>query len=126
MNPLHETRTVLIVDDEEQSREVLGQLLREEGYRVVAAASHHDAVALAAENHPDATVLEIDGDGMSTLSELCRHGEGGAVVVVTAHGTIESARNALLLDAHDYLTKPYNPDVLKCVLRNGVEHRARL
>jgi CheY-like chemotaxis protein len=119
--------TVLIVDEQEQSRELLRGQLRAEGYRVVEAAGRREAVALAAEMHPDVTVLELGaGDGLATLRQLRQRGEGGAVVVLTANGTLQSARSALMLGAHDYMTRPYSVELLKSSLLEGLAtHRRR-
>ena len=121
----HRARRVMIVDDEDASRDALGVQLRAEGYEVFAAHRGQEAVALAAKTHPDATVLELGDDGMATLQALRRRGEGGTVVVLTAHGTIPSARSALMLGADGYMTRPFNLALLKSALTQGRSDHAR-
>ena len=116
--------TVMVVDDEPRVLEVLEKILGEEGYLVVTAASGERALALAAEASPDLIVLDIvmpGMDGVATLRELRRRGQRSPVIMLTAQGTVQTAREAMVLGAHDYITKPFNLEFLKSALREGLQ-----
>ncbi|MBI5481147.1 MAG: response regulator [Deltaproteobacteria bacterium] len=115
--------TVMVVDDEPRVLEVLEKILGEEGYLVVTATSGERALALAAEASPDLIVLDIvmpGMDGVATLRELRRRGQRSPVIMLTAQGTVQTAREAMMLGAHDYITKPFNLEFLKSALREGL------
>lgn len=119
--------TIMIVDDEPCVCELLGAILREEGYAVLTAPSGADAVALAAAAEPELILLDMvmpGMDGMATLRELRRRGHRNVVVILTAHGSLQTAREAMQLGAYDYVTKPFNLDFLKSVLREGARDAA--
>ena len=114
---------VMVVDDEPRICQIFERVLGEEGYRVVTAASGEQALALAAEARPDLIVLDIvmpGMDGVATLRELRKRGHRAAVIMLTAQGTVETAREAMTLGAWDYVTKPFNLEFLKRVLREGL------
>ena len=114
---------VMVVDDEPRICQIFERVLGEEGYRVVTAASGEQALALAAEASPDLIVLDIvmpGMDGVATLRELRKRGHRAAVIMLTAQGTVETAREAMTLGAWDYVTKPFNLEFLKTVLREGL------
>ena len=118
--------TVMVVDDEPQICQLFETILREEGYRVVTAPSGRDAVALASEARPDLILLDIvmpGMDGVATLRALRRRGHHGVVIMLTAQGTLQTAREAMRLGAYDYVTKPFNLEFLKSVLRAALEAR---
>jgi DNA-binding response OmpR family regulator len=121
--PLSHPATVMVVDDEPGVGLLFEKILSEEGYRVVTETSGRRALALAAAAPPDIILLDIvmpDLDGIATLRELRRQGHQGTVILLTAHGTLKSAREAMALGAFDYITKPFRLDFLKGVLREGL------
>jgi two-component system, response regulator RegA len=105
--------TLLIVDDDERFRQRLAQAFELRGYRVLAAANHAQALALA-QGHRIARALvdlRMPGpSGLSVLQELIRSQPGILVVVLTGYGSIATAVEAMRLGAHDYLTKPCHAD----------------
>jgi len=117
---------ILVVDDEESLRDLLGIMLRKDGYDVVAAADRAGAAGLLARDSFDMVITDVklpDGDGI----EILRHVKAGspetAVIVITAYGSTETAVAALKLGAHDYLVKPFDVDELKIVVRNALERQ---
>ena len=115
--------TVMVVDDEPRVCRLFDKILREEGYAVVTASSGRQALALAAEARPKLILLDIvmpGMDGVATLRELRRRGHRAAVIMLTAQGTLQTAREAMMLGAYDYITKPFNLEFLKSVLREGL------
>jgi len=119
---------VLVVDDEENQREILDVILESEGYEPVTAANGQRAVDVARTQVFDAVLTDLkmpDMDGITLLTELQKAQPAASVVLMTAHGTITSAVEAMRKGALDYLQKPIERDVLLVVLGRAVE-RSRL
>jgi len=98
--------------------------LSEEGYRVITARNGEQAVDEASKSHPNLVLLDIvmpRKDGLATLRELKEKGERGPVIMLTGHGTIGTAREAMMLGAHGYITKPYDLELLKRALLEGLQ-----
>jgi CheY-like chemotaxis protein/signal transduction histidine kinase len=116
--------SVLVVDDEPDTREILSEVLRGAGATVATAASLSQALALFDNFRPDVLVSDIampGGDGYALLRQLRRRGpeRGGAVpaVAVTAHAREEDRRRALSAGFERYVTKPVEPADLLAVVR---------
>ena len=110
---------VLIADDEEAARRSLGQILAEDGYEVLLAADAEEALVLVAQESPDILVTDLRMPGMNGHELLTRVRQAYpdvAVAIMTAHGTIRSAVQALREGAEDYLTKPIDVDELEHLL----------
>jgi two-component system response regulator PilR (NtrC family) len=117
---------ILVVDDEQSMREMLAIMLGKEGYEVVTADSRASAAKVLGRQAVDLVITDVrlgDGDGI----EILRHVRSGApetiVIVMTAYGSTETAVAALKLGAFDYLTKPFDVDELKIVVRNALERQ---
>ena len=119
--------TIMVVDDEPRACRLFEKILREENYQVVTATSGRQALALASEVQPHLILLDIvmpEMDGVATFRELRRLGYFGMVIMLTAQGTLHTAREAMMLGAYDYITKPFNLEFLKSVVREGLRvHR---
>ena len=121
-------KNVLVVDDDRLSRQFLVEAVRSLGYTVSQAENGEDALELVAKDHPDLvlTDLRMPGtDGLALAEAIAERTEGLPVVLVTAHGTIESAVRAMKAGAADFLLKPCTPDALEVVLKR-VEQTTRL
>ena len=104
---------VLIVDDEVNVRRVLGTLLEQAGYATTRAESAEQALDLVRANDPDLVItdLKMPGmDGMELLAELRASFPEIPVVMLTAHGTVANAVEAMKRGAADFLTKPFEKD----------------
>jgi len=119
---------VLVVEDEPAMREVLRMRMEQWGFRVILAATAKEALEGVAQGAPDLVLCDIvlpDGSGLDLLPQL--RGEAGRpVIMITAHGTIDTAVEALKHGARDFLTKPLDYPKLKAVLDEIVadaEHR---
>jgi two-component system nitrogen regulation response regulator NtrX len=100
---------ILVVDDEANIRALIDEILSEEGYVVTTAADARAARAARREQDFDLTLLDIwmpDTDGISLLKEWSENGVGGAVVMMSGHGTVDTAVEATRLGAVDFIEKP--------------------
>ena len=104
------TREILVVDDEVGIRELLVEILQDEGYRVAVAENAHEARAYRARLQPALVLLDIwmpDTDGVTLLREWGSSGQlTMPVVMMSGHGTIETAVEATRMGAFDFLEKP--------------------
>ena len=108
-------KNILVVDDEKSQREILEMILVEEGYDVTTAASGEAALKFAKDRRFDLalTDLKMTGmDGIELLQHLLAFDSSIIVILLTAHGSIESAKEALRRGAFDYLEKPYDKAAL--------------
>jgi DNA-binding NtrC family response regulator len=100
---------ILVVDDEANIRALIDEILSEEGYDVTTAADAKQARAARKEHEYDLVLLDIwmpDTDGISLLKEWSENGAGGAVVMMSGHGTVDTAVEATRLGAVDFIEKP--------------------
>jgi two-component system response regulator PilR (NtrC family) len=119
-------KRILVVDDEPSMREMLGIMLRKEGYNVVVAESRATAAAILGREAVDMVITDVklpDGDGIEILRHVKAASPETVVVVMTAFSSTQIAVAALKLGAHDYLTKPFDIEELKIVVRNALEKR---
>lgn len=115
---------VLVVDDEPLQRQIMKTILDAEGYETHTAASGREALALIGRLPPDVvlTDLMMEGmDGIELLEALPEAPVAPAVIIITAHGTISSAVDALKRGAFDYLTKPLDKDKILFTVRKACE-----
>ena len=121
------TATVMVVDDDRAFRELIVDILRPEGYRLLQAEDAEAALRLAARERLDVVLSDQRMPGMDGI-ELTRRLKAGseppAVIMMTAHGTIPRAVEAVRLGAADYLTKPLeSPRALRRLVRGLLESR---
>jgi DNA-binding NtrC family response regulator len=116
-------KNLLVVDDEKAQREILEMILSAEGYNVTTAASGEAALRLAREKRFDLalTDLKMTGmDGIELLQQLLAYDSSIIVILLTAHGSIDSAKEALRRGAFDYLQKPYDRETLLETIRRAL------
>lgn len=119
---------ILVVDDEPLQRDILKTILDDEGYETHTAASGEEALKTISAFHPDVilTDLKMDGmDGIELIEAVPREPFDPSMIIMTAHGTISSAVEAIKKGAFDYLTKPLDKSSLLMTVRRAVE-RAEL
>jgi two-component system nitrogen regulation response regulator NtrX len=113
------TETILIVDDEAGIRSSLAGILEDEGYRTVSAADGLEALALCKRELPGLVLLDIwmpRMDGLETLKELKEQYPNLNVIMMSGHGTIETAVKSTKLGAYDFIEKPLSLEkVVVCV-----------
>ncbi|MEO8501388.1 MAG: sigma-54 dependent transcriptional regulator [Vicinamibacteria bacterium] len=115
---------ILVVDDEEVMRDVLGSVLGGEGYSVRFAATGPDAIAALKESPVDAVILDLMLPGMSgleVLDEMKKMEADLPVLMLTAQASIETAIAAMKKGAFDYVTKPFKHDELLILLQKALQ-----
>lgn len=118
---------LLIAEDEESFRQLLEQRLSRKGYLVSAVGSGTAALAALAAEEYDAAIFDMrmpELDGIETLKRAREVQPGLPVLILTGHGSIETAVEAIRAGAYDYLTKPCNLAELEAILQRALERRA--
>lgn len=120
------SKTILIVDDEQEICTVLSDSLSREGYRVFVAYEGKKALELARKEKPDLVLLDImmpKMNGIEVLRRIKKIKKETVVIMLTAYGTLETARGAMKLGAYDYVTKPFDLFLLKSIVKEALgEH----
>ncbi len=125
MTTTRKTARVLLVDDDETFRRVMSTELSRRGYLVTTAESGQAALAQAPRADLDAILLDLrlpDMDGIDVLKKLREAEVRGGVIVLTGHGTIDTAIQATRLGAYDYLEKPCPLDRVEMAIQKAQEH----
>jgi len=119
---------ILVVDDEPLQRDIMKTILTAEGYETFTASSGQEALGIIKEFHPDIilTDLRMEGmDGIELMESVPKLPFEPSIIIITAHGTISSAVEAVRKGAFDYLTKPLDKDTILFTVRRAIE-RVRL
>jgi CheY-like chemotaxis protein len=118
---------VLVVDDEPAEREGLARLVGQWGYEVETASSGEEALDLIESQHPAVVLTDLvlpEMDGLTLLQKLKETGRPPIVLLVTGHGTVETAVEAMRNGAFDYLTKPVDATRLQVLLEKSIEQES--
>lgn len=122
--PASQPKTVLLIDDDESLRRVVEYNLHEEGYRVLIAGDGAAGWRTFQAETVDLVLTDVrmpEMDGVEVLTRIKAMRPDVPVIMLTAHGTINSAVEAMKLGAFDYLTKPFNREQLKAAVRKAFE-----
>ncbi len=117
---------ILIVDDEDTIRKVLTSLLEDEDYRVKSVENGQKAIALLSNFKPDLILMDQNMPGMSGLDALAVIKEKYpliTVIIITAHGEVSLAVDAIKKGAYDYLEKPFDNDKLLLLIKRAINHQ---
>lgn len=115
---------ILIVDDEESIGDALKQVFEYEGHEVRVARNGPDALAMVEESPPDVSFLDVKMpgvDGLEVLERIRSEDPQALVIMISGHGTIDTAVEATRKGAYDFLEKPLDTDRLLVTLRNALE-----
>ena len=125
------TQTILIIDDEKDIRDLLGDIFTDEGYSIVKAAHSEQALALINANQIDLIVLDIwldnsDMDGMQILKHLKdkKDFQYIPVLMISGHGNVEMAVNAMKVGAFDFIEKPFKIDHILLTVQRALEQKS--
>ncbi len=116
---------ILVIDDEAPVREALAEILEDEGYEVITAGSGEQGVDRALADHPDVIFLDIwlpGIDGLEALRMLRERGARAPVIMISGHGTIETAVKATKLGAYDFVEKPVSLERVLLVASHALRH----
>lgn len=117
---------ILIVDDEKDIRELISDILRDEGFTTRLAANSDQAIAELNAGEPSLMILDIwlkdsKMDGIDILKQVKRNNPDVPVVIISGHGNIEIAVAAIRQGAYDFIEKPFNIDQLMVVISRAME-----
>lgn len=118
--------TILVIDDEEAMRDSCSQVLNKDGYMTETAEDGRSGLRKIKEIKPDLVLIDLKMPGMGGMELLEKIGQIDPdiiSVVITGYATIESAVEAMKLNAYDFLPKPFTPDQLRIVVGRGLERR---
>lgn len=120
------TATILVVEDDRMVRCALVEWLEIAGHRAIEAEDATSALAVFGQHHPDLVLSDVRMPGLSGLDLLQRLIALDAdvpVVLMTGHGDVPMAVYAMQLGAHDFVTKPYDPEHLAAIIARALRHR---
>jgi len=123
---LPEKKQILVADDEPNLRRVLSALLARDGYDVQTAEDGEQALTILTEHHIDMLITDLRMpklDGMQLLRRALVLDAELPVVIVTAHGTVDNAVEALKTGAFDYITKPFDQTEVRTIVRKALRTR---
>ena len=118
--------TILAVDDEVTILQSLSGILSDEGFEVLTASNGYEALKIIEEESPDLVLLDIwmpGIDGIETLQEIKRTNPFLQVVIISGHGTIETAVKATKLGAYDFIEKPLSIEKIVVTINNALNFR---
>jgi two-component system, NtrC family, nitrogen regulation response regulator NtrX len=123
------TAEILVVDDEADIRELVGGILEDEGFVVRTAANSSDTLAAVRVRAPRLVILDVwlkgsELDGLEILSVLKEMDPFLPVIVISGHGTVETAVTAIQRGAYDYIEKPFQADKLLVTVHRAMENAA--
>ncbi len=116
-------KTILIVDDETSILTTLAGVLKDEGYRVSSAQSGTEALRLIKDDPPSLVLLDIwmpGMDGIDTLTQIKKDNPHQLVVMMSGHGSIETAVKATKLGAYDFIEKPLSLDKVTLLVHHAL------
>jgi two-component system nitrogen regulation response regulator NtrX len=117
---------ILVVDDESDIRDLISDILKDEGFLSRSAANSQQAFNFISEKVPNAVILDIwlqgsDLDGLGILELIKKRYPLMPVIIISGHGTIETAVTAIKMGAYDYIEKPFTHEKLMIVLKRACE-----
>ncbi len=117
-------KNILVVDDEHSIRESLRGILEDEGFRPIFAENGDEGLAMIREENPDLVLLDIwmpGMDGIETLKRIREMSPDQAVIMMSGHGTIETAVKATRLGAYDFIEKPLSLEKVLLSIKNAIK-----
>ncbi|MCA9580841.1 MAG: sigma-54-dependent Fis family transcriptional regulator, partial [Myxococcales bacterium] len=125
-SPLSARKQILVADDEPNLRRILSAQLTRDGYDVETADNGAEAISRLDDHHIDVLVTDLrmpKVDGLGVLKYAVEKHPGMPVILITAHGTVDTAVEALKMGAFDYVTKPFDKDELRTVIAKAARTR---
>jgi two-component system NtrC family response regulator len=119
--------TLLIIDDDPAACRIFKKILGQEGYHVLTATDAGRGLRLIKEKSPEIVFLDIKMpriDGIELLRRIRKINKDVIVIMLTGFATLDTARKAMELGAHDYVTKPFDLEAIKASIRDALEVNA--
>lgn len=119
--------TLLIIDDDPAACRIFKKIIEKEGYRVLTATDAGKGLRLIKEKSPEIVFLDIKMpriDGIELLRRIRKANQNVIVIMLTGFATLDTARKAMELGAHDYVTKPFDLEAIKASIRDALEVNA--
>ena len=126
MSPDNRAMNILIVDDHDSSREALQEVIEREGHKPIVARDGRGAIGLLADEPVDIVLTDLrlpDVDGLEILKAVQKDMPDVPVVLITGHGTVDTAVSAMKMGAQDYLTKPININEISRAVKSAAKVR---
>ena len=120
--PLSNKHTILVVDDDPEIVTLLSKILLNEGYNVMDAQNGRKALRKVEKGGIDLVILDLIMPEIGGIEVLKRLGDIAPklpVIVLTGHGDLQTAREAMMLGAYEYITKPFDADFVKAVVKKA-------
>lgn len=114
---------ILIIEDERLLCKQLHKALTQEGYSVITSFEGREGTEIARRENPDLVLLDLklpDTDGLDVLRTFSKYEHAPTTIMMTAHGSVEVAVNAIRVGAYDFIEKPFPLDKLKVMVRNAL------
>lgn len=115
---------VLVIDDEKDICNLFEEALTPEGYEVFTALDGESGLKIIGEKKPDIVLLDLKlpkMNGIEVLRRIKRIDKNIVVIIITAYGTMDTARMAMKIGSYDYITKPFDLNYVKAVIKDGLK-----
>lgn len=119
-----EKNTILIVDDEKEAGQELCEILEQEGYNALVANNGAQAKQIIAKAPLDLVLLDLklpDVNGLDLVKNIREIGRDTYIIIITAFGSLDSAKRAIREEVYDYITKPFVPEKLIEIIKVVLE-----
>ncbi|MBI5344822.1 MAG: response regulator [Deltaproteobacteria bacterium] len=120
-------KRILIIDDEWVVCSFFEKILPEEGYEVISTLDARAGLRLVKKLKPDLVIIDMNMPGINGMEglRLIKETSDIPVIIVTGYGTMETVREAMRLGAYDYITKPFDLDIVKAAVSGGLKTGSR-
>ena len=118
---------ILVVDDEAHICDLFHKVLSKEGHEVSIASNGKKALEITKKERPNLVLLDLklpDIDGIEVLRQLKKIRKDIMVIMITAYGTVKTAREAMKLGAYDYISKPFTLTKVENLIKKALEMQA--
>lgn len=123
MCPTDNKSKILVIDDEAGIGDILQKILVKEGYDVTATTNGKDGIKTIKKGGISLVILDIkmaEMDGIEVLEKIHEIDKNIVVIMLTAYATLGTAREAMRLGAYDYITKPFDNEFVKAMVKEGL------